>query len=70
MPIRDRKGFGFKDHAIDYFVDTVIPRHMAEIEKDPRKGLHAAVDDFLSQTTTLRDKESGRFRTWEEALAI
>lgn len=69
MP-RKREGFGFRDYAFDHLVDTVIPRHMAEIEKDPRKGLYAAIDDFLSETTTLRDKENGRFCTWEEALAI
>ena len=65
----DNSGFGLKDFALRHFADVVIPKHRNSIEKNPKAGLIEAVDEFLSEESTLFDRQRGRYATWAEALA-
>lgn len=65
----DNNGFGLKDFALRHFAEVVIPKHRNSIEQNPKAGLTEAVDEFLSEESTLFDRQRGRYATWAEALA-
>lgn len=58
------------EEAMDYLYMDVLPLYQDMVHTSPREGLDQAVSDFLSNESSIWDREEKRFLTWEEALEL
>ena len=58
------------EEAMTYLYMDVLPLYQDMVLTSPREGLDQAVSDFLSNDSSIWDKEEKRFLSWEEALCL
>lgn len=57
------------DEGMAYFHDEVLPLYTDTVISDPMEGIRLAFSDFLTNDSPLQD-ESGRYLSWEDAIAL
>ena len=57
------------EEGIRYFYEEVIGLYTDTIINDPIEGIQLAFGDFLTNDSPLQD-ESGRYLSWEDAIAL
>lgn len=58
------------EEAMTYLYMEVLPLYQDMVLTSPREGLDQAVSDFLSNDSSIWDREEKRFLSWEEALCL
>ena len=58
------------EEAMTYLYMDVLPLYQDMVLTSPRGGLSQAVEDFLSNESSIWGREEKRFLTWEEALEL
>lgn len=65
----DKMFMDLYDEGMDYFHDEVLPLYTDTVINNPMEGIRLAFSDFLSNDSPLQN-ESGRYLSWEDAIAL